>query len=529
MKRLTYRETILIFIIVVLVSIGGYSYYDENFADKTEYLTILHTNDVHGRLEPIHYGNNKGLVGGIAPRATLIKRIEASNPNTVTVDAGDFAQGSLYFNIFSGTPDIKLMHLAGYDIATLGNHEFDKGLGVTKQILKNSKYPFVCANIRFTEDKELQEMVKPYLIKDYNGLKVAFVGLIAENLKTLVNKLNGVEVFDSVKIMREIVKKVNPKAGMIVVISHMGVNSDKQLARSVPEIDVIIGGHSHTLIKKPRLFNKNTDKTLVVQGGEFGVHLGRLDIAIKDKVIQGYYYDLIPVNSETLPDKAIQKELKILSKEIQKFKTEKVGELAVTIGEEGKNIRSELLKQGSLVTEAIKNRFPEVDLVLQNSGGVRLNRQIPPGTFTLADVLELYPFENTVIILDLKGEDLKSVLETSSRFYPRENGGFLQSLGLEYTVNTNNPHQILSNDGLKILKPGNRVSGIKINGKPLENERYYKIAINDYMYNGGNGYSQFRNAKNAIDTGVLVQDAIVDFLTDKSPVAVQIKDKIHFK
>jgi len=529
MKKLNYRGNILIIIIIVLLGVGGYSYYEENSASRTKYITILHTNDVHGRIEPFKYEDKKGLIGGMARRAALIKALEGSNENVVTVDAGDFAQGSLFFNIFSGIPDVKLMHAAGYDIATLGNHEFDKGLKVTKEIVKQSEFPFVCANIRFTGDKELQEMIKPYVIKDYNEVKVAFIGLISEQLKILANKLDDVEILDSVKTGREIAEKINSEVDLIVVISHMGEDDDIELAKAVPEIDVIIGGHSHTFIEQPRIYNEKQDKTLVLQGGEFGVYLGRLDISVKDKEIQSYYYSFIPVDEQITADVDIQKKVKILAKEIEKYKHKKIGKLVVAIGDEDKNIRKTLMKKGSLVTEAIKYRFPEVDVVLQNSGGIRLNRQIGPGDITLADILELYPFENTIVTLELKGSDLKSVLETSSRRYPRSSGGFLQSLGLEYTINTDKPHQVLSENGLEIITPGNRVSDIKINEAPLESDKYYIIAVNDYMYNGGNGYSQFERAKNVLDTGILVQDVIEEYLQEKSPVSPEVRDRIHVK
>lgn len=516
-------------LVFVILTVLMFVFSSISISEKGHYITILHTNDVHGRLEPFKYKDWIRPVGGLAKRAALIKKIEKANKNVITVDAGDFAQGTLFFNAFNGVPDVKLMEKSGYDYITLGNHEFDKGLAVTKKIVKNSKIPFVCANIEFKNDLELQKMVKPYLIRDYYGTKVAITGLITEKLEILVNNLKGVKVLDPVSKLQYVVKKVNSQADIIVVLSHMGVSDDIKLAEKVPEIDVIIGGHSHTLIKKPKLFNVNTDKTLVVQGGEFGARLGRLDLYVKDKKIKGYYYNLIPVSHDLESDVIIQKQINLLSKEIEKYKNKKIGELSSAIGDEDKSIRSSLLKAGSLVTEAIKYNFPKTDIILQNGGGIRLNRKINAGKITLADVFELYPFENTIIIAEVKGSDLKSVLETSSRKFPYENGGFLQSLGLEYTVDINKPHQVLSNDGKKILKQGERVSDVKINGKPIETDKYYRIAVNNYMFNGGNGYSQFKDAKNVLDTGVLVQDAIVRFFEKKSPVCLTVKDKIHFK
>jgi len=520
---------IILFLPLIIVLVGVTAIYlGINIAKKPDYITILHTNDIHGRLEPFVYRKQQQLTGGLARRASLIKYIESSNENVLTVDAGDFAQGTLFFNIFSGTPDVNLMSLAGYDVATLGNHEFDKGLQVTKNIVKQAKFPFVCANIRFTEDEELQSLVKPYIIRKQHGLKVAVIGLITENLKILANNLKNVEIFDPIETTRNIVKKINSDVDLIIVLSHEGILADIKLAKSVPEIDVIIGGHSHTLLKQPKIFNIEGDKTLVLQGGEFGVHLGRLDIKVKNKEVQSYYYDLITVDNEIKKDSYIENEIKILSKKIKKYKNQEVGEIAFTIGGKEDRIRSSLLRAGSLITEAIKYRFPTVDVVLQNSGGIRLYKHIPPGKMTLADVLDLYPFENKIVTLELKGSDLKSVLETSSRRFPEENGGFLQSSGLEYTLNSANPPQFLSSDGLEIKKEGQRVTDIKVNGVSLNPDKYYKIAINDYMFNGGNGFSQFKKANNVVKTGISIQDSIVKYIKENSPVSVKIKDKINF-
>ena len=518
---------VVILPIVIFLSVIGLIAFEKAVANKTEYVTILSTNDVHGRLEPFSYRNKKGLVGGIARRAALIERIENSNKNVITMDAGDIAQGTLFYNAFSGIPDVNLMHEAGYDIATLGNHEFDKGLKNVKNILKQAKIPFVCANIRFTKDHELQSLVKPYIIESEHGLKIAVIGLIAPNLKTLVNNLKDVEVLDPVETTREMVKQVNSNVDMIIVLSHMGIYQDIKLAEKVPEIDVIVGGHTHTLLKHPKVFNKTGDKTLVIQDGEFGVNLSRLDVSIKHKKLQNYYYSLIPVNKEIVADSHIKSEVAVLAQKLDKYKNYKVGEIAFTIGEKGEQIKSHLLKAGSLLTEAVKYRFPDVDIVLQNSGGIRLQKCIGPGIVSLADILDLYPFENSVVIFDLKGKDLKSVLETSSRKYPYGNEGFLQSLGLEYTINSTKVHQVLSSDGTKIIKKGQRVSNIKINGKPLENDKYYKIAVNDYMFNGGNGYSQFKKAVNTNKTGVMIQDLVINYIKKNSPVSVQVKDKIN--
>jgi len=512
MKKLITKKLILAISAALILALASICYYGTPTFKKPEYITILHSNDIHGRLEPFQYKDNNELVGGLARRETLIEQIEGTNKCALTVDAGDIAQGSLFFNLFKGIPDVKLMSQAGYDVSALGNHEFDRGVDFLKNMIKNADFPFISANIRFTDDPELQSLVRPYIIKDCHGLKVAFIGLMTPELIELTN-VKGIEIKDNIAAAKDLVKKLNSKADMLVVLSHSGISEDLKLAKNVPEIDVIIGGHSHTLIKEPKLFNKDGDKTLVLQAGEYGTHLGRLDVKIRGKKIENYYYELIPVNEEIEPDINIKNKIAILSNEIQKYTGELIGQLADPIGLQGEKIRSELLPAGSLVTESIKNSFPSVDIVLQNSGGIRPYKQLGPGAVTLADVMRLFPFDNTIVTLELSGELLKSVLERSSSLDP-DDGGFLQSLGLEYTITANKPQ-------------GSRVSEIKVNGKPLDNEKYYKIATNNYIFHGGNGYSQFKEARNAETTNIPVQETIVKYIKQNSPVSVQVKDRIN--
>lgn len=497
---------------------------DSVSAEKIHCLKILHTNDVHGRLAPVdYYGKNN--VGGFAARAKLIKDIKSETENVLVLDAGDFAQGTLFFKFFDGIPDVKFMSKVGYDAAELGNHEFDKGLELLEKMADSAEFPLLCANIKFLNNSELQKKINSYVIKDFDGFKVGIIGVIAEDLRTIVNNTGGFVVYDVAKTVRNIVEKIDSQVDLIIVLSHIGIKEDIKLAKAVPEIDLIVGGHSHTFRHRPKRVFHNGDLTLVVQTGEFGIYLGNLDLVIEDKDIKEYKYRLIPVKGE-FPDKYFEKKITKLSEIILKESSQKIGEIKIPPAVEQNNTRKKLTKTGTLVALAIKEKCLDVDIVLQNAGGIRKSG-FAESFVSKKDVFELYPFENTVVIAEIKGSDLKSMLETSSAFLPEASGGFLQSLGLEYNVNTKKMPQILSDDKLSVLKEGERVSEIKINDKPLISDKYYKVAVNDYMFNGGNGYSQFENAKNVIKTGIFIQEAIIDFVKKNSPVFVKVEDKIN--
>ncbi|OGH98743.1 MAG: hypothetical protein A2039_08505 [Candidatus Melainabacteria bacterium GWA2_34_9] len=543
---MNYKRFLIIIFSFLAVFCGNISY---SLAQEAHNLTIIHTNDVHGRLKPVDY-DNKQDVGGFAARAKLIKKIKSQNKNVLVLDAGDIAQGTLFFKFFDGIPDMKLMSEVGYDAAELGNHEFDKGISGIEKMVGSAKFPFLCANIRFLNNSELQKKVKPYIIKDYNGFKVAVIGIIANDLKTLVSNSRNIEVLDSIETTKNIVKEVNSKVDLIVVLSHSGFEEDIKVAKAVPEVDVIVGGHSHTFLKKPyQVFHGKTSTlrsgsenlkngfhekpgledlnsfTLIVQDGEFGINIGSLDLNFENKNIEKYNYDSILVDG-TDKDSYFERKIAKLYQKIYLQSNQKIGEIKVSFEGEP-STRKQLNKYGALINQAIKEKCPEAEIVIINGGGIRSKKPWKAGTITLADVFEVYPFENLIVVADVKGSDIKSVLETSSRYFPESNAGLLQSLGLKYDVNVKEPPQVLSEDGLKIIKEGNKVSNIKINGKPLENDKYYKIAMNDFIFNGGNCYSQFNNAKNVKKTSIFVQNAIIDYIKKNSPVSVEVEDKIN--
>ncbi|AUC23310.1 MULTISPECIES: bifunctional UDP-sugar hydrolase/5'-nucleotidase [Polaribacter] len=258
-------------------------------AKKQRHITILHTNDTHSHIEPFKANHNRfPNGGGVARRATLIEQIRQENENTLLLDAGDIFQGTPYFNYFGGELEFKLMSILKYDVATIGNHDFDNSIeGLYKQ-LPNAKFDFVSANYDF-KNTVLDTHVKPYKILHKDGLKIGVFGLGIE-LEGLVGKkmyketgyLNPIEITQD--ITRQL--KQEEQCDLIICLSHLGYYyksnpdkvSDLTLAKATKDIDLIIGGHTHTFLPKPTIV-KNADgkNTLVNQVGAYGVNLGRID------------------------------------------------------------------------------------------------------------------------------------------------------------------------------------------------------------------------------------------------------------
>lgn len=495
---------------------------------KSEHrLTIIHTNDVHGRLAPFDYTPSLQSVGGIARRATLIKEIKSSNPDNLLLDAGDTVQGSIFYQIFSGIPDIEIMNKIGYDAVTLGNHEFDKGLTSLEKLVSGAKFPYLSANIKFTKNKELSDRVKGYVIKDIDGLKIGIIGVTTDDIKVLSNDTDSLQVSDDIKIVRKIAKNIKKQCDFIIVLSHIGFNEDIELAKAVPEINLIVGGHSHTLLKNPYSVSEDGKSPMILQDGEFGVYLGQLDLTIEKNRIKTYKYRQIPVDKNVKEDQEIKQQVEKLQKQIEYLTNNIVGTLQNPLDARKETVRTGLTNAGCLVTAAIKAKFPDVDIVMQNSGGIRAHRYLNKGTITLADINELCPFDNRIILLELTGKDLKSVLEGSARELPEGSGAFMQTLGIDYTIDLSKRAQRMTDDKTKIIKEGKRVSGVKINGVPLDENKIYKIATNDFILRGGDGYVQFKKAKNIVHTDLFLPHLVIEYIKKNSPVSVNISNTVN--
>lgn len=253
------------------------------FAQKHSTIVILHTNDTHSRLESYNEPN-LGDVGGIVRRNTFIQETRKQYPNTLVVDAGDFSQGTPYFNLFKGVPEIELMNFVGYDVVALGNHEFDNGTKALAKRLKYAEFKVVCANYSF-KNKRLAKIVKPYTIIYIADKKIGFFGLLC-NLKSVVLPDNylGATFLNPVSTAQKMVDilKNKEQCDLIICLSHLGIEADysdettdRMIAENVPGIDFIIGGHNHILLENPEIVNN----TKIVQAGKNGIFVGKFVIS----------------------------------------------------------------------------------------------------------------------------------------------------------------------------------------------------------------------------------------------------------
>lgn len=250
-------------------------------------IVILGTNDTHSRIEPIpETDKNYGGMGGVVAREAFIKEIRNQNQNVLLFDAGDFVQGTPYFNLFHGRVEAQAMNLMKYDAGTLGNHEFDYGLDTLKMIVKKLNFPILNCNYDFSKTV-LKDDIKPYIILKRFGLKIGVLG-VGVDPEGLVqkNKYEGMEfkpVVSSVNFYAKILKD-SKKCDLVICLSHIGYNDDIKLAEASKNVDIIIGGHSHTYMEKPDMrTNLDGKDVLIFQTGKSGAYVNKIEVEL-DKV-----------------------------------------------------------------------------------------------------------------------------------------------------------------------------------------------------------------------------------------------------
>lgn len=468
--------------------------------DKTFDLTIMHTNDTHAHLD------------NIARRITAIKQVREQNPSALLLDAGDVFTGTLYFNEYNGLADLEFMNLIGYDAMTFGNHEFDKGTSVLANFVKDANFPFVSANVNFKQDANLNKNFKdkisehPYdgdiyngIIKEVNGEKIGIFGLTTAETKDISSPGPDVEFQNYIDEAKQAVKEFKEEGiNKIIALTHIGFNdgggdNDLTLAKEVEGIDVIVGGHSHDKLDSPVVVDAGKEPTVIVQANEYSKFLGTLDVEFdkKGKVISesGKLIDLEQkINGayviQSDPEASQILETKYKPAVVEKQQTV-IGSTTVDLIGGNPPARTVETNLGNLITDGMlakaKTINPNTVIAFQNGGGIRTS--VAAGDITLAKVLEIMPFGNTLGIMQLTGSEIKEALETSVQNVPGAFGGFLQVSGLKFTYNSS-------------LPVGQRVQAIDVkedgvNYVPIDNSKTYVVATNTFTAKGGDGYTVF--------------------------------------
>ena len=486
---------------------------------------ILHTNDVHGSIELY------------AKVAAMKDDYEARGAQVILADAGDYSQGTVYVSVNKGKDAVTMMNAAGYDVATIGNHEFDYGYAQLKSNLDSAAFKVVCANVL----QDGSPVFDAYTMINKGGVQVAFVGLETPEAQTKANPaliqgltfLAGDEMYAAVQTQVDAARTAG--ADIVIVLTHLGVDSSSEpntsydLYKKVNGIDFIIDGHSHTVM------TKGPEGEPIQSTGTALNNIGVITIDNATKKIESN--ELIPiwhteevdgkevtVYDYTKSDETVANAAKAIIDPIDADYDQKFAESAVDLnGAKAPGNRTEETNLGDLITDAmmwaIKTKAPGVDMnnavAITNGGGIRA--AIAKGDITKKDVNTVLPFGNTLAVVYVKGSELLEALEVSTYCTPKSLGGFPQFAGMEVELNTACEYD--ANDttypGSTYFGPKsiNRITIKTVNGKAFDKDATYAVITNDFLAAGGDTYYAFAAAQTQFDTGLPLDEILMEYIT----------------
>ena len=481
-------------------------------SDQNLAFTILHTNDIHSHNDSFTEGGRQ--IGGMPRIAHLIKTLKRSNNKVLAIDAGDIFQGTPYFEQYHGQAEIECLNKAGYDIYTIGNHEFDDGAANLGKQLERAKFDVINTNLDFGPHANMKSIVKPSTVKTIDGQKVGFVGVITPELSALTTKLEGVQLKASgsnwlAPVKAEIERLKAGGINKIVVVSHCGIEYEKAMAEAIPDIDVIIGGHSHTRLDKPIIVkHEDGSACYIVQTGCYTRALGRLDLVFdkQGQVVPETKYRLINITGRIFEDPDLKSYVDEMGKPFAYLRTTICGTAEANFDNRFKSYPWDS-PIGDLICDALVDAGAPAGatIALQNRGGIR--GKIEHGPISLERIKEILPFENHLIFATISGDTLLKVLENSVS--GSLGARFLDVKGLKFAYDPSQESGKRIAFALALNKEGQ--------WQPIQVGDSYRIAINSYSFGGGESYD-FSKAKDVVDTGKRLSIIMQAYLEKKKRV-----------
>lgn len=510
-----------------------------SFADYT--LNILHINDWHSRIE----SNNKyestcsaeeetkgECFGGAARLVTAIaaERKKLEGQNVLLLNGGDNFQGSLFYTTYKGKAEAEFLNEMKFDAMTVGNHEFDDGEDALAPFLDVVKFPVLSANVKASAAAKVGDRIKPSVVVELGGQKIGIVGAVTNDTPELATPGPNITIEDDIKTITAEVEKLRGQGvNKIIALTHVGYPRDKEMIAKIPGVDVVVGGHSHSLLSNtdpkaegpyPTMIdNPDGYKVPVTQAASYSKLLGEFKVVFDDNgVVKEASGNPIPLDKSVTPDPQVLARIKELGAPIEELKAKQVGETSAAIDGSRENCRARECAMGNLVSDAVLDRVKDqgVQIAFTNGGGLRAS--IDQGKVSMGEVLTVLPFQNTIATFQLSGAGVKEALENGASQVEEGAGRFAQVAGLRYSFDRSAPAQSRIKS-VEVMENGNWV--------PLDPNKDYLVAANNYTRQGGDGYKVFaEKGKNAYDYGPGLEQTVADYLGAHNPYTPKIEGRI---
>ncbi len=500
------KAILWLFLIVMLIPVVSFA---EETQDDIQKIYILHTNDTHARVmgdavpgkdgKPVE----KGLIG-YARYKGAINAFKERYPNQVLIlDAGDTIHGTNFATLSKGQSIIRLLNELGLDAMTLGNHEFNYGQEDLTAAIAEAQFPVLAANIVHSEDQS--PAFEGHTILEVNGLKIGVIGLATPETKVKSSPKNteGLDFVDPAIIAAQAVEKLKAQGvDAIVVLSHLGMDQESAVTSysvldKVTDIDLLIDGHSHTYLPQGKQYNES----MIASTGNYLENIGLVTLTFTN-------HQLTDISAETIDfvhamqypvDEAINSAIESINQENLRVTAVEVGTLLNDLNGERENVRAGETNLSQLLADAIV-WATDADLSITNGGEIRAS--IPAGKVTYGDFLTVLPFGSLITVIEVTGADILDALNHGVDAYPAVAGKFPQVAGVTYQLVV--PKE--KGDEVKAY-----VTDVKIQGEPLDPNKHYRLATNDFIVAGGDGYSMLAGKPQLLLQGLMV-DILVDYV-----------------
>ena len=498
---------------------------EEVSADTSEEkdLVILYTNDIHCSIDnPLGY----------AQLAAYRTKLTEEGKDVLIVDAGDYVQGAPIGTVSKGEYLIDVMNEVHYDVATVGNHEFDYGFAQFKKYINKAQFPIVCCNL--IDERSGEQVLPPYQMFEFPGRKVAFVGVTTpgtlsssnpgsfkDSAGNLIYGFCQDETGDALynQVQESVDAARADGADIVILLSHLGIDASTspwmstEVITNTTGIDAVIDGHSHSVVASEQVKNKDGKTVILTQTGSQFANIGSMTISrigsIKAELMDSYEEK----------DEEVQSFIDDIKSDFEGEMSKKIGtsevDLVINDPETGERIvRNAETNAGDFCADAC--RFVTgAEVAIVNGGGVRCD--VEKGDLTYGQIISLHPFANTVSVIEVTGQQILDALEKGVSELPNESGGFLQVSGMTYEIDMNVPSSVKVDDtGAFVSVDGEyRVKNVKISGKDLDVEKNYVLAGIDYILRDcGDGYTMFKDAKRINESFILDSEVVVEYVTN---------------
>jgi len=509
-----FNKRLLVVVIVLSMVLSSFTFAFAAEESDTLELTILHTNDIHGRILEDRFD---GM--GFARIDALVREFREERDNVLLLDAGDTVHGQPYATIPEGASIITLMNEIGYDYMVAGNHDFNYGYERLIELEEMANFPIFAGNVVYEASGE-PIIEKEYDVIEYGEIKIGIFGLATPEtlFKSHPKGTVGLEFLNPIDYAQEMMDhfEAEYELDFVIALAHLGIDESTKyeerssgVATEVAGIDLIVDGHSHSFLEGGRMYGD----TLVVQVEDYGKHLGVVEVVIDGEDITINAGAVLKEEAmEKFPDETalpLWDTIIEITAEVDELLAEVIGENKIYLNGEREYVRAGETNLGNLLTDAMRDAGG-ADIAFSNGGGIRAS--IDVGEITKGDVASVLPFGNALVTFEITGQEIIDALEIGASDYPEPKGAFLQISGASYQIDT-------------AAEYGERIKNVMVDGEPIDLEKSYLIATNDFLAAGGDGYTMFSDAELIAELNAL-SEIVIEYIREMEVVEMDIEGRI---